>query len=218
MKVAKCRKVKQVIDELKPHHKANRIVWYFDALWIKKDPMHVEYTLFSDECVIYLDRSNSLFSGEKWYDCDWQSHNVANKAQGIMLLGVISAMGPGFLVTVQGYLNSIGYRNLLADELGPLVELISHKLKYQQDNASIHTRELMRVWFEQEGIHVYSLASKSTDSDIAEKVWALLKRHFDRLPKQPGNFEELRTALMRGWVEVVTTELCNFSTLVFLLA
>lgn len=48
----------------------------------------------------------------------------------------------------------MGYRDLLADNMVPLLKEIGHDFKYQQDNAPIHTAKLMQECFEREGIAV----------------------------------------------------------------
>lgn len=183
LKAAKCRSMRQITDEIQPHHKADRIAWWLDArLWVKENPLHFEYTLFSDECMVYLNQNKIniwLFLGESRYDCLLQGKNVADRKQGIMLLGVISVLGRGFLVTVKGNLNSMGYRDLLADNLIPLLEEIGHGFKYQHDNAPIHTTELMREWFEQKSIAAIPWPATSPDLSIIENVWALLKRYVE---------------------------------------
>lgn len=86
-----------------------------------------------------------VFPGENWFDEALQVHNAATKKQDIMALVVICATGDGFLLTVKGNL-------------------------FMLDNASIHTAQLVKDWFIQEGIEVIDWRAQSSDLNIIENV------------------------------------------------
>lgn len=116
-----------------------------------------------------------------------------------MIFGVICATGRGFFTTVTRDLDAVGYCDLLSDHFVPFLEKIGQEFRFQQDNASIHTAQVVREWFFQKRITGDSLACKVSRFDLIENVWALLNRIDYNYLCSPKNLEELEAVLHEGW-------------------
>lgn len=61
---------------------------------------------------------------------------------------------------------------------------IEHDLKFLQENAPLHTADLMKDWFEQENIVVITWPVSSSNLNMIQNVRRMLKQ-FMHYPKQP---------------------------------
>jgi transposase len=102
----------------------------------------------------------------------------------------------------QGY-TSWSYSKVLDDQLP---RIWSPGLTFMQDNAPIHTSNVIKQWFEDHGITPLPWPPYSPDLNPIEHVWVLLKRyineHFPHLldgGKSIADEELLCEAIERAW-------------------
>ena len=75
-----------------------------------------------------------------------------------------------------------------------------------QDNAPIHTSNVVKEWLESHGIHILEWPPYSPDLNPTEHLWWTLKKYVHKLYPElghMGNSEEdwdaLKSALNEGW-------------------
>ena len=118
-----------------------------------------------------------------------------------MVWGGISHSGATQLVTVNGNLNAVGYRD---DILGPVV------LPYlrqgnadvlQQDNARPHTARVTRDFLRQNNVRLLDWPSRSPDLSPIEHLWDHLGRKV-RQRNDVNNLRDLEQALHQEWLNI----------------
>ena len=106
-------------------------------------------------------------------------------------------------------MNSFRYRDLLTEHLLPELEKDGNRVKViiQQDNARIHTLNVMKAFFEQEGIIPPWWPAKSPDLSPIENAWGIIKYHLKKLRLQ--NVEDIAPAVEKLWRTLITPKLCH---------
>ena len=116
----------------------------------------------------------------------------------------------------RGGVTSAIYLEVLEDTLPTLWE---PGLEFMQDNAKIHTAQIIKAWFIEQGILVIDWPPYLPDLNPIKHVWAQLKvwiyKYHPELLQLTGESQEVKdqllAALQEGW-EVLPEEL--FSKLV----
>ena len=77
---------------------------------------------------------------------------------------------------------------------------------FQQDNASIHTANITKVWFDAHGIELIWWPPHSPDLNRIEHVWKVLKKNLytivpntDSLRDNEADLEELKQRMQVAW-------------------
>jgi len=69
----------------------------------------------------------------------------------------------------------------------------------QQDNATPHTRHVIRMFLRQNIVQVLDWPVMSPDLSLIEHVWDVLGQRVRRRQKKPRNLQELAQALIQEW-------------------
>ena len=117
-----------------------------------------------------------------------------------MLWGGITLKGRTTLAWMKGRQNTKKYLQVLRDFLLPFAdENMPVSWMFQQDNASIHTSEEAKSWFEENGVRVMDWPARSPDLNPIENVWGWLARKVYAENRQYKSISELYTAVMAQW-------------------
>jgi transposase len=128
---------------------------------------------------------------------------VKHGGGGIMVWGCFVHNKPGPLVVIEGRLNGVGYRELLADYLKPFLDELGPDLyDFQDDNAPIHTSRPVLHWKEENLISSIPWPAQSPDLNPIEHVWDHLERAVRQRRPHPRNMRELATVLEEEWVNL----------------
>ncbi|KAJ6650176.1 Transposable element Tcb1 transposase [Pseudolycoriella hygida] len=115
--------------------------------------------------------------------------------------GWIGLHGPGELSMISGRLNSVGYVELLQENLTPTINICYGGLKnivFMQDNCSIHTSRVTQRWFAAHpGLVLINAPVNSPDLNPIENLWAELMRDWKDV--YPRNKERLKQYIFERW-------------------
>ncbi|KAG6621993.1 Transposase [Phytophthora cinnamomi] len=125
-----------------------------------------------------------------------------------MVWGAFGTKGKSELVVLEGRQNSGHYIYTVSEHLLPF----AHKhygtdFVFMQDNASIHSSNETRMFFEEIGVQLLDWPARSPDLNPIENVWAILSRKVYAQGKQYNNVPELTAAVMQAWDSLTIKEL-----------
>lgn len=122
---------------------------------------------------------------------------------GVMVWGAVSFYGSGDLSFPTGKMTAATYKGILEDAFprfndtfGPLPWI------YQQDNAPIHTANIIKTWISQQNVELLPWPPYSPDLNIMENVWGWLSRKVYEGGRQFDNKESLIKAINEAWKEI----------------
>ena len=116
----------------------------------------------------------------------------------VMVWGCVSRYGTGPVHRIDGIMDAIGYRNILADVLLPYSEdNLPLNWLFQQDNDPKHTSRLVRQWFADNGVNVIDWPSQSPDLNLIENLWSIVDRAVKK--KKSRNLDELFENIAEQW-------------------
>jgi hypothetical protein len=64
-------------------------------------------------------------------------------------------------------------------------------LVFQQDNASIHTRNFLKEWFRNQPFSLLQWLAELSNLNLIEHLWALVKRQLNQYESAPTGMLEL---------------------------
>ena len=102
------------------------------------------------------------------------------------------------------------YQDVLSHSLLPFLRRFRRlQLRYQQDNAGVHTSKNRRrndpgfvpmmEWFQDQGINLLDWPSCSPDLNPVEYLWGILVRRIYANNRQYQTVQELKNALQQAW-------------------
>lgn len=183
---------------LKEHHKTARLAFA---------EKHVSWTnqwnnvVFSDEKKFNLDGPD----GYNYYFHDLrknEQHLMSRQHGGgsVMVWGAITSKGPIELVVLNGRQKAINYLELLKNQKIKMAEKMeTNSFVFQQDNAAIHTANVVKDWFQSENMRVLEWPALSPDLNIIENAWGWLSRKVFEGGRQFGTVDELVSAIHDSW-------------------
>uniref|UniRef100_H3G944 Tc1-like transposase DDE domain-containing protein n=1 Tax=Phytophthora ramorum TaxID=164328 RepID=H3G944_PHYRM len=180
-------------------HKAHRLEWAKHiVVTSKKDWLHI---IFSDEKKFNLDGPDGLQS--YWHDVRRPPRTTVRRQNGggsVMVWGGFSAKGKTVLTGRQA---SAQYIYTASEFLLPYAHLnYGMDFVYQQDNASIHTSQKTKAFFEEQGVNVLDWPARSPDLNPIENLWALLDRKVYPNGRQHANVGDLTAAILAAWKNI----------------
>jgi len=116
----------------------------------------------------------------------------------VMVWGCVSRSGTGPIHRIEGIMDAIGYRNILADVLLPYSEEnLPLNWIFQQDNDPKHASRLVRQWLTDNQVNIMDWPSQSPDLNLIENLWAVVDRAVKK--KNSGNLNELYRNIVECW-------------------
>ena len=122
---------------------------------------------------------------EDWENIMWsdetkvasQEHHTYCEAWNIMLCGCFSAKGTGRLTRVKGRMNRAMSREILGQNLLPLVKAFKMQRGrvFQHDNDPKHTARATKGWLCKKHFKVLEWHSQSPDLNPEKNLWRKLK-------------------------------------------
>ena len=126
----------------------------------------------------------------------------------VLVWGAIKYNQTSILEIVNGNLNAAKYLSILKRRLmrnlpdlrdsSPL-DVVEDTLIFQQDNASVHTANEVKTYFQERSIYVLPWPPKSPDLNLIEEVWAWLK---NGLKRSYRDVEELEEDIIYIWESI----------------
>jgi hypothetical protein len=116
--------------------------------------------------------------------------------------GGICSLGKSIMKTYKGTINSEIYIQILNECLVEEMNMLYGDEEWflQQDNASSHVSKFSREEMKKLDIKVIDWASESSDLNIIEEIWAIMKRRVEQ--KNPRYLEEFKEVIQEVWNEI----------------
>lgn len=160
--------------------------------------------VFTDEKKFNLDGPDG--SQYYWHDLRKEKKYLSKRRFGggsVMVWAGFGINGTTDIVFLDGNVNSYKYCDVIGDNLLPIGPLIADDpWILQQDNATIHTSEESRGWFEVNSVEVLEWPSCSPDLNPIENLWGWLVRRVYHNGRQFDNKDQLKEAIRESWREV----------------
>lgn len=125
----------------------------------------------------------------------------------------MSERGQGDLVEIQNHFTSKDYIEVLEKVFLPSVRKVFPKpikIKFVQDNSSIHKAKIVKEWFSrQEYVEVIDWPAKSPDLNPIENIWGLMVRNWE--PEEIRTRENLSKKTKLIWEELKKENNMNIS-------
>jgi hypothetical protein len=120
----------------------------------------------------------------------------------IMVWGCMTSQGVGYACRIGSRMDSALYTRILDDEL--LSTLADYGLKdedviFQQDNASVHTAQIVNQWFKDHTIATLQWPAQSPDLNPIEHLWQHLKKRLAQYENEPSGILELWRRIEMEW-------------------
>lgn len=144
-----------------------------------------------------------------------KDHNVNFKYKGdggsLMLWSCITKHGPGYIVKIEGGLDSKLYCDILGSDYIETLKYYGMNLKdviLQRDNDPKHTSQYTLEWMKKNNVKALEWPSYSPDLNPIENLWFYLKYKLAEYEIPPKNSEELWQRAVDIWYHKVTAEIC----------
>lgn len=127
-----------------------------------------------------------------------------------MTWGGFSSVGKLQLRFISSRMDGTEYQEVLNLSLVPYLRCFRRlRLKYQQDNAGVHTSRHRRrndpdfvpmmEWFRAHGIELFAWPSCSPDLNPMENIWGIMVRRIYANNRQYQTVQELKNAIQQAW-------------------
>ena len=200
-----CVKIKKPL--LKPQHKKQRMAFakkYQD--WTVEDWKRV---IFSDETKVNRFGSD----GRKWY---WKRNSkslqpnqfiptVKHGGGSQMVWGCMTAKGVGYLVKIEGIMNSQLYCAILEEHLLNSLkwyDMNPQDVIFQHDNDPKHSARMTVNWLLDNNIEVLDWPAQSPDLNPIEQLWDHFKRRLSDYSSMPSSMAELWERMEDEWNKI----------------
>lgn len=188
-------------------HLKQRKDWAIQYLgWMEENWCSVT---FSDESIFHVFGSD----GMEWcwrkpgdrLDPRYTKKRVKHGGGKVTVWGMITPMGVGRIVRIEGNLNAKLYCEILQDDvLGTYhdLNLNPRDFYFQQDNDPKHTAKISKAWFQDHNIDLLPWPASSPDINIIENLWDHLDRRVRARVDAPTSEEDLWIILQEEWYKI----------------
>ena len=150
-----------------------------------------EHVIWTEEqwvCVYFSDESKFNHFGcdgkrfirhspKEGYVPQCSKSSVKFRGGSVMIFGMISAVGTGPLVRLQGKIIAIIYKEIVKKHVVPHLRTAINQLPvFMQDNASCHTAKSAKTFRSAEDVTVMEWPVQRSDMNPIENVWKLLNK------------------------------------------
>ena len=104
-----------------------------------------------------------------------------------------------------GIMRASLYAEILKETLLPFINRFCPDHRYMQDNDHKHTSQLVKAFFDSNGVNWWRTSPESLDGNPIENLWHELKE-FIRREVKPKNKAELVEVIKRFWLTVDATK------------
>ena len=187
---------------LTPRHIEARLQWAFEKItW---DAAKWAKVVFSDEKKFNLDGPDGL--QYYWHDLRREKEIYSRRQSGggsVMIWGAFCAEGKPDLVILEGTQDADAYVWTLSEHLLPFIDgVYGRDCIFQQDNASIHSAQTTKRFFQEQDVQVMEWPAKSPDLNPIENMWGVLARAVYASGRQFQTKADLISTIERSWAEI----------------
>lgn len=169
--------------------------------------------IFSDESQVVIGGNNKVYvwrsPGEGYYpDC----LDVPRQPKvSCMIWGCITWNGIGTLCKVDGNINALKYREVLEDQLWPVIarHFPNGDYRFQDDNAPVHRARLITDYKRDNSVNGMTWPAQSPDLNIIENIWWRIKRTLRKQAQRINTRDELFAAIHRVWDNITLAHVQN---------
>lgn len=188
---------------LTQRHRRARLNWARAHLaWTRQQWSRV---VFTDESRFNLQAADGRLRVWRRKGERFDAPNIAERDRfgggSVMVWGGISRSGATQLVTVNGNLTAVGYRDNI---IGPVILPYLHQGNadvLQHDNARPHTARVTQDFLRQNNVQVLDWPARSPDLSPIEHLWDCLGRKVRRR-NDVNNLRDLERALHQEWLNI----------------
>jgi len=181
-------------------HKAHRLQIAKNRMAWQKEWRRV---IFSDEKKFNLDGPDGFCY--YYHDLRKDEKILSRRQMGggsVMIWACIGYKKKGDIVFLPRKINAEAYRDMLDEQKWEFEEMSEGEPIFQQDNAAIHTADIIKDWSLRNQIEALEWPAKSPDLNIIENLWGLLARKVYADGKQYNSIQELKLAIQQAWKEI----------------
>ena len=117
-----------------------------------------------------------------------------------MLLGCMSANGPGELHSIDGMKDSKMYCGILKDKMVPSLRKLGRQALFQQYNDPKHTAKFTTAFLQKQKVQTMVWPSISPNLNPIEHLWGILKRQVEI--HRVSNKEQLHQMVREKWQKI----------------
>jgi DDE superfamily endonuclease len=142
------------------------------------------------------------------FKAEYIAHTLPHPIQ-LNIWACFAASGKGYAHIYNENLNGPGFRRILDANLLPSVDMLFPESPRQQwwflqDNASIHTAQVVQEWLHNHGVSCLDFPPYSPDLNPSENLWQYIEKRVEA--RAPNTIEELQDVIAEEW-ENIPTEL-----------
>ncbi len=119
-----------------------------------------------------------------------------------MIWAAMSSAGVGPLCFLKSTVNAAIYQEILEHFMLPSADKLygDADFIFQQDLAPAHTAKGTESWFNDHGVTVLDWPANSTDLNLIENLWGIVKRKMR--DTRPNNADELKATVKETWASI----------------